>query len=399
MKKITYKLSEDTFNHLETQRVIKLLKSKKKLSYGENVKKLEKKIAKLHNRKFAIMVNSGSSANLLGVSAVLYDPKFNLKKGDEIIVPALSWSTTYTPLIQLGFKLVFVDIDRKTLNISIPEIKKNITKKTKAIFAVNILGIPCNFDEIKKICKIKKIFLFEDNCESLGALYKKKITGSFGLFSTLSSFYSHHICTIEGGFMLTDNFRLYCNALSLRSHGWLREQPKNSHLQSKFSDFLSLFKFYLPGYNLRPTEINAVIGIEQIKKLKKFLKARRQNAKFFYNIFKKNNNIELLPFDKNSSFFGFVIILKNKLLNKRKSVLGLLKELGIEARPVVSGDITNCPMIKFSKYKIANNIKCTKNIEKNAFMLGNRSREFIVSEKRVLSILNKKLSELQVQKK
>jgi CDP-6-deoxy-D-xylo-4-hexulose-3-dehydrase len=384
MKKITYKLSEDTFDKKEINTVVKLFKSKQKLSYGKNVKLLEKKIAKIHNRKYAIMVNSGSSANLLGVSAVLFDQKFNLKRGDEIIVPSLSWSTTYSPLIQLGFKLVFVDINPKNLNISVDELKKSITKKTRAIFAVNILGLSCDYKEINKICKKRKILLFEDNCESLGALYEGKLTGRFGLFSTLSSFYSHHICTIEGGFLLTDNFRLYCNSLSLRSHGWLREQPKNSHLKSKFSNFLALFKFYLPGYNLRPTEVNAVIGLEQIKKLSNFLKARRHNAKIFYNIFKKNKNIELLEFDNNSSFFGFVIILKNNLKDKRDRVINLLTRMGVEARPVVSGDITNCPMIKFSKYKISGNLKNTKNIENNALMLGNRSKKFFYSEIKIL---------------
>ena len=140
----------------------------------------------------------------------------------------------------------------------------------------------------------------------------------------------------------------------------------------------------MPGYNLRPTEVNAVIGLEQIKKLSNFLKARRHNPKIFYNIFKKNKNIELLEFDNNSSFFGFVIILKNNLKDKRDRVINLLTRMGVEARPVVSGDITNCPMIRFSKYKISGNLKNTKNIENNALMLGNRSKKFFYSEIKIL---------------
>jgi CDP-6-deoxy-D-xylo-4-hexulose-3-dehydrase len=394
MKKITYKLSEDTFDYKEINTVIKLFKSKQKLSYGKKVKLLEKKIAKIHKRKYAIMVNSGSSANLLGVSAVLFDHKFNLKKGDEIIVPALSWSTTYSPLIQLGFKLVFVDIDLKDLNISIEQLKKSITKKTRAIFAVNILGATCNFNEIKKICRKKNILLFEDNCESLGAKYKKKLAGSFGLFSSLSSFYSHHICTIEGGFLLTDSFRLYCNALSLRSHGWLREQPSNSHLKSKFDYFLRFFKFSLPGYNIRPTEVNAVIGIEQIKKLNQFIKFRKNNAKTFGEIFKNNKNIHILKYDNNNSYFGLIMMLKNKLLNKRKKVINLFDKLGIEARPIVSGNITNCPMIEWSKFKIIRPLTNAKYIEQNGLMIGNRSRKLNYKEIKILNLLNHKLSSI-----
>ena len=385
MKITNYSLSENTFDSKETTSIINLVKSGNKLSYGKNVKLLEKAFAKVSRRKYCVMVNSGSSANLLGVSSLIYDKKFDLFAGDEVIVPALSWSTTYTPLIQLGLKLVFVDIDKSTLNIDLDLLEKSITKKTKAIFAVNILGMSCDYTKIKKICRKYKILLMEDNCESLMSKNKNILSGTSGIFSTMSSFYSHHFCTIEGGFLLTDNFRLYCNALSLRSHGWTREQPTNSHLISKkYSNFEKLFKFILPGFNLRPTEINAKLGIVQLKKLKKFIINRKKNAKTVYEIFKNLKSVYLQDYNKQSSFFGFAFILTNKLVNKRDMIVKFMKNNKIECRPIVSGNITTNPMIKYAEYKIPFKLKSTQYVDKNGFMIGNRSRIITKSEIKIL---------------
>jgi len=385
MKTTNYSLSENTFDSKETTSIINLVKSGNKLSYGKNVKLLEKAFAKVSGRKYCVMVNSGSSADLLGVSSLIYDKKFDLFPGNEVIVPALSWSTTYTPLIQLGLKLVFVDIDKLTLNIDLDLLEKSITKKTKALFAVNILGMSCDYRKIKKICKRYKLLLMEDNCESLLSKNKNILSGTNGIFSTMSSFYSHHFCTIEGGFLLTDNFRLYCNALSLRSHGWTREQPTNSHLISKkYSNFEKLFKFILPGFNLRPTEINAKLGIIQLKKLKKFIINRKKNAKKVYKIFKNLKSAYLQEYNKQSSFFGFAFILKNKLENKRDLVVRYMKNNKIECRPIVSGNITTNPMINYAEYKIPFKLKSTQYVDKNGFMIGNRSRIITKSEIKIL---------------
>jgi len=382
---MSYKLSENTFDSREVDSVVSLLKSGEKLSYGKNVKLLEKLFAKISKRKYCIMVNSGSSANLLGVSALIYDRKFNLFAGDEIIVPALSWSTTYTPLIQLGLKLKFVDIDKSTLNIDLSLLEKSITKKTRAIFAVNILGMSCDYRKIKTMCKKYKLLLLEDNCESLMSKNRNVLSGTNGIFSTTSSFYSHHFCTIEGGFLLTDNFRLYCNALSLRSHGWVREQPKNSHLvNKKYSNFEKLFKFILPGFNLRPTEINAKLGLVQLRKIKKFITNRKKNAKIIYDIFNDLKSVYMQEYNKNNSFFGFAFILQNKLKNKRDMIVKYMKKNEIECRPIVSGNITTNPMIKYARYNIPYNLKVTKYIDKNGFMIGNRSSLITKSEIKIL---------------
>ena len=385
--KIPFKLSEDTFDKKEVNAVKNILNNNEKLTYGRYVKKLEKKIALLNNRKYCVMTNSGSSANLIGVASIFYSQKFDLKMGDEVIVPSLSWSTTYSPLIQFNLKLVFVDININSLNLDEDLIEKSISKKTKAIFAVNILGKSNNFHKLRKICKKYNLILMVDNCESFLSKYRNQVSAKYGVFSTLSSFFSHHFSTIEGGYFLTDDFNIYCTALSLRSHGWIREQPKNSKLiKKKYSNFERSYKFVLPGYNLRPTEINAVIGLEQVKKVKKFIKNRKKNAKYFYELFKDCKNVNIIEYDNESSHFAFVIILKKNIRNK---IINLLSKKGIETRPVVSGNILNNEMLKYSKYRIGSKIENVKIIEKKGIMIGNRSNIFNNIDREALIYIKK----------
>lgn len=211
-----YPLSDDTWGKEEIIAILEVITSNQ-FTMGEKVRLFEKAFAEYFGSKYAIMVNSGSSANLVLISALLYSGKLN--KGDEIIVPAVSWSTTYFPLIQNSLKIKFVDIDRETLNIDISKLEKAISKNTKAIFAVNLLGNPNNFELLFDICQKYNLLLIEDNCEALGAKYNNKYTGTFGIGGTFSFFYSHHICTMEGGIVATDDKELYEYMLSLRAHG------------------------------------------------------------------------------------------------------------------------------------------------------------------------------------
>ena len=187
--KTPYKLSENTFDHNGINAVKNILDNNSKLTYGKYVRKLEKKIASINRRKYCVMVNSGSSANLIGVSSLIHCKKYNLKPGDEVIVPSLSWGTTYSPLIQNNLKLVFVDIKKDTLNIDEDIIKKAISNKTKAIFVANILGLSCNFTALEKICKKYNLVLMVDNCESFLSNHDRKISAKYGAFSSLSSFF------------------------------------------------------------------------------------------------------------------------------------------------------------------------------------------------------------------
>ena len=229
MKNTKYSLASDSWGEEEISAINDVVKSNK-FTMGPKVKKFEEEFANYHKADYAIMVNSGSSANLLMIASLFYSNDYDLKKGDEVIVPAVSWSTTYYPVNQYGLKLVFVDIDRNTLNIDPKEVIKAINQKTKLIFAVNLLGNPSDLEDLKSICKKNEIILIEDNCESLGAKYHDRYTGTCGLMGSFSFFFSHHMQTMEGGMVLTNDKNLYELCLSLRAHGWIRDLPKNLSL-------------------------------------------------------------------------------------------------------------------------------------------------------------------------
>ena len=263
-----YKLASSTWDHSEIGAIHKVIATDM-YSMNEKVREYEVDFTKYIGSKYAVMTSSGSTANLLMIAAMFYtkDKTRRLKRGDEVIVPAVSWSTTYFPLQQYGLRVKFVDIDRETLNIDLAKLKDAITEKTKTILAVNLLGNPNDFDVIQALIGDQKITLLEDNCESLGAIFGGKQAGTFGLMGTFSSFFSHHIATMEGGCVVTDDEELYHILLSMRAHGWTRNLPKENLVSGNKSDdpFEESFKFILPGYNVRPLEMSGAIGIEQLK--------------------------------------------------------------------------------------------------------------------------------------
>jgi len=216
-----YPLATSTWDDKELQAIQSVI-DKDIYSMSDSVAQFEQHFAKFISRKYCVMVSSGSAANLIATAALFYTKNPMLKKGDEVIVPAVSWSTTYFPLQQYRLKLKFVDIDLDTLNYDLDALESAITSNTKMIMAVNILGNPNDFDVINSFIKDKDIFIFEDNCESMGAEYKSNQTGTFGIVSTFSTFFSHHMATMEGGFVATDDEELYHILLSLRAHGWTR---------------------------------------------------------------------------------------------------------------------------------------------------------------------------------
>ena len=366
-----YPLSINTWDNKEYEAINNVIASQN-FTMGEKVKEFENKFAQHMGSKYAVMVNSGSSANLLMIASLVLDKNIDLNEGDEVIVPTLSWATTYYPLQQYKLKSKFVDINLNTLNIDENTIISAITKKTKAIFAVNVLGNPCNFEKIKKICKKYKLILIEDNCESLGAKYDNKQCGTFGITGSFSFYFSHHIHTIEGGMVITNNESIYHHLLSLRAHGWIRDLPKNNKIyKKKGNSFEDSFVFVLPGYNLRPNEINGSIGLEQLKKVKSIVKQRRANAKFFKQLFQNNENIKIQKEVGKSSWFGFSVLLDGKLKNKRSKILSILNEKGIETRPIISGNFLKYPVTKYLDHEVHGDIKNSKEIDSNGFFIGN----------------------------
>jgi len=368
---IRYALASDTWDTAEEQAVKDVLASKR-FTMGEFVLKYEQAFADKFNVKYAVMSNSGSSANLLAVAALCYSGK--LQPGDEVIVPAVSWSTTYFPLTQYGLTLRFADIDIETLNIDVAAIKYAVTEKTKAVFAVNLLGNPCDYAPIKKFCDERNLILIEDNCESMGAEYCGEKAGTFGVMGTFSSFYSHHICTMEGGVTVTNDEDLYHHMLCIRAHGWTRQLPKDSGLYKKSDNaFYEMFNFIMPGYNLRPLEMEAAIGLEQLKKLDNFVKIRRENAEYFCNIFKDDKRFIIQKEIGKSSWFGFSIILRDELSGQRDKIVNFLQNNGIETRPIVAGNFTKQKALRYMDYSISGELVNADNLHDNGFFVGNNS--------------------------
>lgn len=371
MKK--YSLSDDTWNQEEKEAINRVIESNM-YTMGKEVEAFEKEFAKKFGCKYAVMSNSGSSANLIAIAALVYSKK--IKQGDEVIVPAVSWSTTYFPLEQYKLRLKFVDIDKDTLNINIDSLKRAITDKTKVIFAVNLLGNPNEFSQIAKICEEKNIILLEDNCESMGATYKGKELGTIGLMGTYSTFYSHHLCTMEGGVTVTDDQEMYHYLLSIRAHGWSRNIPKGSKIYSKKEDeFYESFNFIMPGYNLRPLEMEAAIGREQLKKLDKIIIQRKKNARYFKEQISKFEDIRTQKEIEESSWFGFAMILQGDLKGKRKEIVKILRDKEIEVRPIVAGNFTRNKAIEYLDYEIFEDLKNADEIHENGFFIGNHSKE------------------------
>jgi len=367
----SYPLATSTWDNKELAAIQSVI-DKDIFTMGESVKQFEEDFAKYLDKKYCVMVSSGSTANLIATAALFYTKNPMLKRGDEVIVPAVSWSTTYFPLQQYGLKLKFVDIDLETLNYDLEALSSAITDNTKMIMLVNLLGNPNDFEVITNMIKDKDIFILEDNCESMGAEYKGQQAGTFGIMGTFSTFFSHHMATMEGGFVTTDDEELYHILLSMRAHGWTRNLPKENKVCTKSDDwFEESFRFVLPGYNVRPVEMSGAIGIEQLKKLPAFLEQRRKNAKLFVKLFENHKDFLIQKDIDNSSWFGFSLIIKRTSKLKRKEVIEKLKENNIDCRPIVTGNFTRNEVMKFFDYEIHDELRNADYLHDNGFFIGN----------------------------
>jgi CDP-6-deoxy-D-xylo-4-hexulose-3-dehydrase len=365
-----YKLATSTWDELEINAIQEVIKTDK-FSMGPKVEEFERQFAQYFGSKYAVMCSSGSTANLLMTASLFFSKKPKLKAGDEIIVPAVSWSTTYFPLQQYGLKLKFVDIDLNTLNYNLDDLKSAVSSKTKAIMAVNLLGNSNDFNKINEIIENRDIVVIEDNCESMGAKFDDKFCGTHGLMGTFSTFFSHHMATMEGGMVLTDDEEYYHILLCLRAHGWTRNLPDKNHVADKSNDwFEESFRFVLPGYNVRPLEMSGAIGIEQLKKLPLFIKQRRKNAEIFVKLFKDDKRFLIQKEIGESSWFGFSLIIMDKSIN-RKEIIDLLTINKIDSRPIVTGDFTKNDVMKFFNYEIHETLENADHLHYQGFFLGN----------------------------
>lgn len=340
-------------------------------SMGKYVSKFESAFAEFVDSKFCVMVNSGSSANLLAVAALFYRKDNPLKPGDEVIVPAVSWSTTYYPLYQYGLKLRFVDVDIDTLNLDLNQLDAAITEKTRAIFSVNLLGNPVDYNALNGIVGDRNILLLEDNCESLGAKLDGKQAGTFGLMGTYSSFFSHHISTMEGGMVVTDDEELYHIMLSVRSHGWTRHLPEDNKVCKKDPNpFYESFRFVLPGYNLRPLDMSGALGLQQLKKLPGIISGRRENAKTFRELFSEIPGLSVQKEVGESSWFGFAMIVEGGK-EPRDQLVKALTDAGVDCRPVVAGNFVRNPVVEYFDYDVQGALEAADKVEDCGLFIGN----------------------------
>ena len=340
------KLSEKTIDDNDYKVLIKFLKKKNILTQSKITKKFEEKFSKKIDTKHSVFVNSGSSENLLIAQTLL---EGNFLKNKIVILPSVSWSTSVSPFLQLGYKVILCDCDDKNLGVNIDHLE-TLCKKYKPglLVVVNVLGHANNFDKIFYLKKKYNFKIIEDNCESLGSKLKKKTLGTLGLASSHSFYYGHHISTIEGGMVSTKDKKFYNIALAVRSHGWSRDMDKNYKLnlekKYKVDEFKALFTFYYSGFNVRSSDLNARLGIEQLKKINKISLIRHKN--FFYykkklnNFWSQDSHLSLV------SSFGFATFVKNRL-----EVYKYLKLKKIQSRPLICGNMGQQPFLKKINFK------------------------------------------------
>jgi CDP-6-deoxy-D-xylo-4-hexulose-3-dehydrase len=362
-----------------------------RFTMGANVEAFERDFAQYVGSKHCVMVNSGSSAILLMVAALFYtkNDKLKLKRGDEVIVPAVSWSTTYYPLYQYGLKIKFVDIDLHTLNYDLDQLEQAVTDKTRAIMAVNLLGNPNDFGRIQQIIDGRNIVLMEDNCESMGAQFEGKQAGTFGVMGGFSSFFSHHISTMEGGLIVTDDEELYQILLSLRAHGWTRNLPKYNLVCGEKSDdpFEESFRFVLPGYNVRPLEIEGALGVEQVKRLSMLIAERRKNGKLFQAAMTNHPEIIIQQEIGESSWFGFSLVIRPESTLKREDLVTKLNALGFECRPIVAGNFAKNEVVKYFDSEVFGKLKNAEHIDQNGLFVGNHHYPIIEAIKALKQLI------------
>lgn len=367
-----FPLATSSWDQAEQDALQRVIKSDI-FTMGPEVAQFETDFAAFMGSKHAVMVNSGSSANLLMVAALFYTKDMALQRGDEIIVPAVSWSTTYAPLGQYGLKMKFVDINLDTLNYDLEALEGAITDKTRMIMAVNLLGNPNDFDAINAIINGRDIRIIEDNCESMGATLNGKQAGSFGIMGTFSAFFSHHISTMEGGLVITDDTELYHIMLSIRAHGWTRNLPRENMVTGTKSDdpFKESFRFVLPGYNLRPLEMSGALGQEQLKKLPSLIAGRRKNGAAFQAALGNHPSLRIQREIGESSWFGFSLVLREGAPMTRPELIATLNENGFETRPIVSGNFAKNEVMKYYNHEIHGTLRNADIIDQKGMFIGN----------------------------
>jgi CDP-6-deoxy-D-xylo-4-hexulose-3-dehydrase len=368
------RLHEPTFSAPEINAALDCLLSTH-VTMGAKVKGFERAFADEFGWAHGVMSNSGSSANLLAVAA-LANPATpdGLRPGDEVIVPALSWSTTVWPLVQMGLVPVIVDIDPDTFNVDPAEIERAIGPKTRGVMIVPVYGNPCAMDAIVDICRRRSLVLIEDCCEALGATYDGRPVGKFGRVGTFSFYFSHHIATLEGGITVTDDFELAELMRILRAHGWVREVEDRQRWLDAHPDIDPRFLFVNVGYNLRATELQGAMGSVQLPKLAPFVERRRENAAWFRRELGQYGDVfefqEETPRGR-SSWFGFPVRVKESAPFTVRELTRALNVDAIETRPIICGNVARQPAMALYEHRTVGDLRHADGVMTRAFSFGN----------------------------
>jgi CDP-6-deoxy-D-xylo-4-hexulose-3-dehydrase len=386
-------LSESSWSSKEFDAVLECLKNDSH-TMGSKVAQFESEFANFVGSKYAVMVNSGSSANLVAAFALTHLYPIRGKR-KVVLVPTLSWSTTYFPWIQAGYRLRFIDIKIHSFNIDLDQLSTALDDDVAGICIPHILGADAGILAIMNLAKRAGVWVCEDTCESLGSIppnQDSKKLGTFGDVGTFSFFRSHHISTMEGGMMVTDNEDLYHLGISLRAHGWARGLPDESVLGSQSEDLWERkFQFFIPGFNLRPLEMSGAVGITQLQQLDGFLEHRRNNARHLYDGLTSidREDIKLQEQNEAGSWMAFGIIL-NPVSLSRERVVRLLENIGVETRPIVTGNFLKQPvMSRISQLcEISGEYPNSDYVHENGIMFANHGRDLRQELDQILTKLN-----------
>lgn len=351
---------------------------------GTLVRDFESQFAKKIGAAHAVMVNSGSSANLLALESIVRpsgQDKIAFPSGSSIAVPAVLWPTTLWPIIQLGYRALLIDCEPNSLKMDmnlLRQAKKEFGDTLVGAFVIHPLGASLDLEEISSLRTEEDLFVIEDTCESLGSGNHGKYSGTAGNIGTFSFYFSHHMTTIEGGMVVTNDQAIANDLVSMRAHGWIRNRSDKSKIQKEFSDISPEFLFYSSGYNFRPMEFQGALGLSQLKRLDSFVEKRIDNAQYIHNG---------LASDKIKMFDSAKLTVpKNKLLPAnswmalpfllnsavdRNAVRKKLKENGVDSRPIIAGNFMNQPAAKNVSISVYKGLDNAEKVHTDGFMLGN----------------------------
>lgn len=366
-------------------------------SMSNKCRLFETSVSQYIDRSYSIFCNSGSSADLLATTSLVKSPDYNIVAGDYVLVPAVTWPTQIWSIIQAGLIPVLFDCDPESFNPDIKSVSVELLQQCKAVFITHILGTSCDMHELLEICEKYDLLLLEDSCESLGAKFDGKHLGTFGLISTYSTFFSHHITTMEGGICTTNSEDLAIQMSILRAHGWTRSLPEldiDLYLQkrgidlSDYDDIDARYLFIDQGYNLRPTEITASFGIQQLKKLPDFIKQRNKLSSYFYSHLAKLSHLRgpILHPKLEPCYMSLPVSIVNSRHGNRYA-MQFLESRGVETRPLIAGNISKHPALKHNPLQACSSLDGADYHHNNSFYLGLSPQVSIAQIDRLLRIL------------